>query len=55
MTYRYVTNMYKGFKETCIRLFNNLRADAILTRTGTLNSFNMVTTSVYIPLYILYC
>ena len=47
MKYSYVTNMYKGFKETCMRLFNNLRVDAIPTRTlELLNSFNMVTTSV---------
>ena len=39
MKYRYVTNMYKGFKETCIRLFNNLRADAIPTRTGAFEFF----------------
>ena len=39
MKYRYVTNMYKGFKETCIRLFNNLRADAIPTRTGPFEFF----------------
>ena len=39
MKYRYVTNMYKGFKETFISLFNNFRADAILTRTGAFDIF----------------
>ena len=31
--------MYNGFKETFICLFNNLRADAISTRTGAFEFF----------------